>query len=301
MINLIPFLINLACGWCASDEKCKNGDTTGPNTETCDDWRYQFHECTKVDDECESIADCYLCTDNSACGWCGDSQRCMKGHHQGPIDQTCTSSSWTYYSFQCEPFLPPDLVSDPCQDRRNCELCNQEPGCGWCESTSKCMPGNSKNPLIGTCTDWKTKCGVKPPALRYCSEETNCGDCTSNTFKCTWCEDTNSCEYEQYTTNCTVPHKEPGTCPGGRGGSKWWIGLLIAFVVVGIAGGAFYLWKKRSSGAPKPPHGSFRLNDEVQDDVYDDFSDEEEDDQEETVQEPTSNTFATTENSNSLL
>lgn len=268
------------CGWCSSDKKCKEGDVRGPSDSSCSEWQYQFEECTSDIDECESIADCYLCTETNQCGWCGDSQQCMKGHHQGPIEKTCTSSSWTFYSFQCEPFLPPEFVNDPCSDMRNCEQCNQVAGCGWCEDTSKCMPGNSRNPLIGTCKTWRTRCGAKPPGLKYCSDEDNCGDCTNNPYNCTWCEDTKKCDFEHYTVNCTLPHTKPDTCPAtSKGGSKWWVWLIVVFLVLGVGGAGFFFWKKRSGGSsPKPPQGSFRLNDDVQDDVYDDFSDDDDDD-----------------------
>lgn len=199
----------------------------------------------------------------------------MRGHIGGPVDQVCSDSSWTFYPFQCEPFIPPEFHQSPCDNKTSCEKCSQEPGCGWCQNTQKCMPGNEKNPLIGTCSDWRFNCGERPPGLKDCGEETTCIGCTKNPYNCTWCEDTGVCSPNKNIPGCENIHRDYGTCPAPpRKASKWWIGLIVVLVLAVVGGVGFYIYKNRISG-PKPPHGSFRLGDQLEDnEVYDDTDDD---------------------------
>lgn len=241
------------CGWCSSTGKCTSGDSTGPKNGTCEKWQYQFTECTGGPVDCSSIQDCFVCTNSDTCGWCGESQRCMRGYNGGPVEQTCSDASWTFYPFQCEPFIAPEFHKSPCDERFSCEKCNQEPGCGWCQDSQKCLPGNEKNPLIGSCKDWKVSCGNRPPSLKDCGDETSCGACTTNLYNCSWCEDTGKCRLGRYISNCTNVIENKEQCPiPAKKGSKWWIGLIVVICIALVGLGGFYIYKTRFSG-PKPP------------------------------------------------
>jgi len=251
-----------------------NGDISGPNNGECKKWQYDFNECTSGPENCGDIQDCFMCTSASTCGWCGESQKCMRGYSGGPVEQICSSASWTFYNFQCEPFIPPEFHKSECDEKHSCEQCNQQAGCGWCQNTQTCMPGNIENPLIGTCSDWRPNCGDRPPGLKDCGDEKTCGACISNPYNCTWCEDTGVCRISKNIPGCEQIIRPNEQCPIPKRASKWWVGIIVVLVLAAVGGGGFYIYKTKFSG-PKPPHGSFRLGDQIEDnDVYDDTDDD---------------------------
>ncbi len=81
------------------------------------------------------------------------------------------------------------IMLDPQCSFTTCGTCTGPAGCGWCESSGRCMAGNTAGPSGTTCADWIWASDHCPEA---CTVRTSCSSCTS-LFACGWCAETASC------------------------------------------------------------------------------------------------------------
>jgi len=83
------------------------------------------------------------------------------------------------------------VSSQGCTAFLNCDDCIAEDGCGWCESTGQCLPGNSLGPggIKANCTEWFFDTCLIEPCYRF----TTCQRCVQDPF-CGWCNTTSKCQ-----------------------------------------------------------------------------------------------------------
>ncbi|MBI5515144.1 MAG: matrixin family metalloprotease [Deltaproteobacteria bacterium] len=125
--------------------------------------------------------------------------------------------------------------TDPCNAITSCDECTPQATCGWCAAGRRCMTGNARGALIGTCEgSWQpypmdcarvppppppppdggpADTGAPPPDggvidVDPCSGFAACGSCAA-AMNCGWCGSLNRC---MYATSASGPAR--GTCPG---------------------------------------------------------------------------------------
>jgi hypothetical protein len=135
-----------ACGWCEASVTCMTGDSGGPDSGWCTDWRYNPTSCPAPPDPCDVHTDCGGCTADAGCGWCEATWSCQTGGSSGPTGGYC--SDWRYYASDCAP-------PDPCNSHWDCASCTGDAACGWCEADYTCMTGGASGPATGSCGDWR--------------------------------------------------------------------------------------------------------------------------------------------------
>jgi hypothetical protein len=97
------------CGWCADNDTCRAGTSSGPTTGTCSRWDWLSTSCPgaadggATSDPCTAFpfTSCAFCTafPLGLCGWCADDGTCRTGATSGPSVGTCTR--WTFGTASC--------------------------------------------------------------------------------------------------------------------------------------------------------------------------------------------------------
>jgi len=106
------------------------------------------------------------CAQQSACGWCQDTQTCEDGAAAGPTVGTC--SEWSFA--QCSSDTLCATLSD-CVSCLEADFAGQT--CGFCVSSATCHAGNAQGPFVGSCNatkhssyQWRFDDGDDDGALR---------------------------------------------------------------------------------------------------------------------------------------
>lgn len=93
-----------------------------------------------------------------------------------------------------QPTETPDCAGSSCGE------CLSSTGCGWCGSTSRCVPGSSFGPDEAEClpSSWRfTSCASAPGAVDDCARHDDCNGCLfalgDDTSGCAWCPATDEC------------------------------------------------------------------------------------------------------------
>lgn len=119
-------------------------------------------------------------SNNVSCGWCESSNnniKCFPGNVTQPSNnQTCGSSnnggsggdggwyfegnlfilfiiSLSHYHYYIIILII--VINEGTCDYNNCTSCTQRSSCGWCESTQKCVPGNSSSAIEYSCPSYR--------------------------------------------------------------------------------------------------------------------------------------------------
>ena len=146
-------------------------------------------------DPCASHGDCVSCSQESTCGWCGASGRCMTGAAGGaPL----CSGGWAWNPPQCVVARLPAVPGDACSSNSSCLPCTSQRGCGWCGALGRCMSGGANaGHLCPSSWSWSTaQCAVgyvpPVPVVDQCGVNSNCLSCASRAG-CGWCPSLNRC------------------------------------------------------------------------------------------------------------
>jgi len=117
------------------------------------------------------------------------------------------------------------FVYSQCNGGSTCSSCVKLAGCGWCDSSSQCLPGNYTSSLNGECengTCWSF--GSSATCPDDCSEMGVCTDCISKP-NCFWCGKSHKCMFsigndDGHTptpcTNQTCGNNSPDDCWKGN-------------------------------------------------------------------------------------
>lgn len=133
--------------------------------------------CCKPPDACDPglVCDSGTCAAPAACG-----------HEREP----CCRDAACLDGLACQSGTCAATVTRAC-DVSTCGVCTVTDGCGYCASTTSCVPGSAVGPTSGTCSSWvwlQPACDAPPPA---CSGAT-CDACTLSSG-CGWCETSGTC------------------------------------------------------------------------------------------------------------
>jgi len=76
-----------------------------------------------------------------------------------------------------------------CSEYTDCDACTtNDPGCGWCSATQKCLSGNSTGPHSSLCIhSWEHG------TCEECSKNTDCRSCHHFNNECFWCRSKSAC------------------------------------------------------------------------------------------------------------
>lgn len=123
------------CGWCASSSSasCVPGNASGPlvSPGSCASWDFYSRSCVSgaptpptappvvtttppapsppnptqpspptppqpaPPSSCSAFPDCFTCTEQAGCGFCGPTTTCEAGSAEGPYNATCSGWKWT--------------------------------------------------------------------------------------------------------------------------------------------------------------------------------------------------------------
>jgi len=116
---------------------------------------------TEAVDSCANLTKCDACIADPTCGWCVTSRTCMKGYISGPAQLPSAAATCGEWMFATCP-------TRTCSGYLNCDLCTQNPNCGWCMNTrgDKCVEGTSagtKYPSYDNCTYFRYGSCVEDP------------------------------------------------------------------------------------------------------------------------------------------
>ncbi|XP_071828019.1 attractin-like protein 1 isoform X5 [Apostichopus japonicus] len=156
------------CGWC--DDQCSSSCTNESQIYTCGAGTCPFHvdchdcnrepECRWVSQGCSEIGNpdlpkgcvtpcasqtgCSDCTSSSGCMWCESQNRCIDSQTYMSSFPFGTCLAWVTSQDSCN--------NIKCSDYHTCELCHEDPACGWCDQgdgtgLGTCMGGSNAGPL----------------------------------------------------------------------------------------------------------------------------------------------------------
>ncbi|PIK52415.1 hypothetical protein BSL78_10727 [Apostichopus japonicus] len=113
------------CGWC--DDQCSSSCTN--------------EGCVTP---CASQTGCSDCTSSSGCMWCESQNRCIDSQTYMTSFPFGTCLAWVTSQDSCN--------NIKCSDYHTCELCHEDPACGWCDQgdgtgLGTCMGGSNAGPL----------------------------------------------------------------------------------------------------------------------------------------------------------
>ena len=85
-------------------------------------------------------------------------------------------------------------MSTICAKHFYCSQCLSNPGCGWCDSSQTCTPGNPEGTLLASfkCAKWKFGSCADDCVGRACETCTSVSN-SDSTAKCSWCSSTSEC------------------------------------------------------------------------------------------------------------
>ena len=139
------------CGWCPSTSQClaEGSGYTCPETPENGPFTNDASLCKCIHPIKETS--CTTCESTiSTCnnGWCPSTGKCLYGGSSGPAEPascpaTPENASWVWGSEYCKCTNPLTTATDCTTCESTISTCNN----GWCNSTGKCMFGNSGGPL----------------------------------------------------------------------------------------------------------------------------------------------------------
>jgi len=101
----------------------------------------------------------------------------------------------------------------------SCDACLEHAGCGWCESTGRCVSGSSFGPDEAECllSSWRfTSCNRPPGAVEDCARHDDCHGCLfalgDDTSGCAWCASTGACVPEDQACSSGLRETEYDRC-----------------------------------------------------------------------------------------
>jgi len=176
-------ILDSGCGWCDLDQTssgCLPGSQDGPTDPlTCQGGLWKYSSCEE-NDLCTVQLTCEKCLEHSECGWCDNI--CVAGNITQPFGgENCVQ--WIHYPKTC------DAIE--CSVYSSCQICAQQPTCGWCESTGVCLQGLLRPPIDCPIESWKpleSNC-----TTGSCGTFSNCSDCISSQDYCGWCKSNSTC------------------------------------------------------------------------------------------------------------
>ncbi|KAJ6235903.1 hypothetical protein M0813_28335 [Anaeramoeba flamelloides] len=194
---------------------------------------------TSAEEDCEvyTIQGCESCLTHyidRSCGWCNNTNTCLKGTAQGPDTGECTDS-WNFGpEGDCSiptptptatptptptPTATPTPDPNECsQSYKDCNLCvshNKDRNCGWCKTDKTCYSGNEESSLDGKCKDENWIFGENSQCIpSECkSYDDSCELCLTHhrDRSCGWCSQY-GLSYSCYRGNVQGPYNI--TCSG---------------------------------------------------------------------------------------
>lgn len=148
----------------------------------------------------------------TSCGW----YVCGNGAWACTAPENCTGD--TFENAMCAPRA--DCTADSCGD------CTAREGCGWCDSTSSCMPVEDRTACGGEAPSTDPACGFCLDMGYACAEASQCcGYTAGGTVDCIhgFCEDTSMCGLPQDTCVDGDPASRccgVGICSRDEGGTS---------------------------------------------------------------------------------
>eukprot|EP00300_Choanocystis_sp_HF-7_P028105 c33481_g1_i1.p1 GENE.c33481_g1_i1~~c33481_g1_i1.p1 ORF type:complete len:229 (-),score=32.94 c33481_g1_i1:21-707(-) len=106
-----------------------------------------------IDRKCFQHSSCDECLaftnqrDQTGCGWCASSKKCLPGNRAGPHGSPSV--------FNCTQWDFGFCTGEPCSVYKSCMSCVQDPFCGWCSEMALCMEGTNVAPLFHFCERWQ--------------------------------------------------------------------------------------------------------------------------------------------------
>lgn len=122
------------CGWCAAQNLCMSGTSTGPTGASCGGpWAWVPTQCpapstdagappdASSTDPCARFTSCGACTPVNGCGWCGATGQCVSGTQTGPVRGTC-ASGYAWLPQECPTTQPTGTAQfgEPCRQPADC-------------------------------------------------------------------------------------------------------------------------------------------------------------------------------------
>eukprot|EP01125_Pyxidicula_operculata_P020179 TRINITY_DN740_c0_g1_i2.p1 TRINITY_DN740_c0_g1~~TRINITY_DN740_c0_g1_i2.p1 ORF type:complete len:341 (-),score=5.55 TRINITY_DN740_c0_g1_i2:416-1438(-) len=161
-------------------------------------WSHTLLKCLKSEynnDFCLSFTNCYKCSEQLGCGWCGTV--CLSGNSSGPNEGSMFCPDWTYDWNECSN-LDCGTYADCFSCTRQKILGEPNKGCGWCSGvnpgTLNCQMGTNEGSSNG-CTGgaWKFSMDYCTDSLQ-CSAYNDCESCINDeSMMCGWCATNRRC------------------------------------------------------------------------------------------------------------
>lgn len=177
---------------------------------------------------CSERTTCANCT-AASCMWCINKMRCVENNAYVASFPYGQCMEWTTHKPKCDA-IPHGGFS--CNAHQTCERCQEDPGCGWCDSGSGtglglCLRGGFSGPTFGNCSNqlWNflscPPCQCNGHSTCYVGNSTcqPCGDLTAGRH-CHICQPgffgdpvnggkCQPCDCNNHGTDC---HPETGKC-----------------------------------------------------------------------------------------
>ena len=136
-----------------------------------------------------------------------------------------------------------------------CTACTETIGCGFCQSTLQCVPGDATGPLSTSssssgsvsCPSWSFQADTCP-VLPHCELYSDCVSCAASD-QCAWCASSRTCATlsEAFSSDCQGLVFEP-PCPSelDAGGDNIVVGNLVVRADPVYGGGGLNVLAKSS-------------------------------------------------------
>ncbi|XP_065830968.1 uncharacterized protein [Oscarella lobularis] len=140
-----------------------------------------------------------------------------------------------------------------CNLYTTCDACSRQPGCGWCDSQSSCIPGLGSRPDKQQCNTWfyyscysprREGCSDKIKDIG-CSSPCDLSVATSSYETCQHCHDIGRC-YNEAKSSCL--NWDESRCPYGRVTPDYGLGANAQKIPSHLPNGESDFRDKRSSG-----------------------------------------------------